>query len=42
MAKEKKSEQKPSKAINLAREIPIPKSSLKSSSQKTPKKDDEK
>jgi len=39
MAKEKKPEHKEVKAVKFAREIPTPKSSLKTSAQKPPKKD---
>ena len=40
MAKEKKTAHKEGKAINLAREIPTPKSSLKTDNPKPPKKEE--
>jgi hypothetical protein len=39
MAKEKRTNGKPSKVINLARELPTPKSSLKTNKQEPPKKE---
>lgn len=42
MAKEKKPEGKAGKVIKLARELPTPKSSLKTNESKPPKKDDDK
>lgn len=42
MAKERKPEGKAGKVINLAREIPTPKSSLKTNKSEPPKKDDDK
>ena len=41
MAKDKKPERKEGKIVNLAREIPTPKSSLKTSVPKPPKKDED-
>lgn len=41
MAKDKKIEQKGKNIVKLSREIPTPKNSLKTSSPKPPKKDDE-